>query len=653
MKKLLFIIILNSVLIAQAQNIFDHRGKIRMLYGTTMDTLTIYFDGDSVAFDANHNLYRFKGGIKPDSINLNGTWYTDMTPSQWITTGSDIYYNTGNVGINDATPDYLLDVEGLIGSQNIETNTTSKTTKLGYTAGVSENETAARYNTFIGEAAGYAVTTGNHNTSVGYLSNYYTITGVHNASLGYYAGVATTGGYNTFIGSGAGASNTGGNYNTTLGYYSGGEAIANGDNNIYLGHYAGAYETGSGVLLLDAYDRSDLATSRSSAILYGIMSATAANQILTSNSLFDAYNIETNTTSKSTRLGYQALDSEDETAARYNVAIGYDAGTALTTGGNNTLIGYNTGAALTTQSGVIAIGKGAYATATYGDNIVIGVGSGAALTAGSNVIVGSNSSPGATTAQYNTFVGNSVGFWHSEGDYNTSLGYKSSYSLSTGTSNVTIGAESAEDITSGGYNIIIGRAAGNNITEGNGNVNLGYNAGFTNTTGDYNVMLGENAGYTNASGDNIVAIGRYAGYYSTLSNRIFINSLDRSNIAGDTTKSIIYGYMDDDQTEQRLTFNAKTYVNNSLNYGEDGEASDTYVAAITGITAYQTGLIIYFKANTANTGACTININSLGAKSLKSLNDQDPPNNYIEAGSMVHAIYDGTNFQMLQPDANP
>ena len=44
---------------------------------------------------------------------------------------------------------------------------------------------------------------------------------------------------------------------------------------------------------------------------------------------------------------------------------------------------------------------------------------------------------------------------------------------------------------------------------------------------------------------------------------------------------------------------------------------------------------------------------SLAAISLKSLHDQDPADSYIEAGSIVTLIYDGTNFQIQSPDANP
>ena len=52
-------------------------------------------------------------------------------------------------------------------------------------------------------------------------------------------------------------------------------------------------------------------------------------------------------------------------------------------------------------------------------------------------------------------------------------------------------------------------------------------------------------------------------------------------------------------------------------------------------------------------GACTLDVNSIGADALKMLHDQDPPNDYIESGSVIHVIHDGTNWQIQTPDANP
>lgn len=43
----------------------------------------------------------------------NGTSYTGPTgTSYWSINGSNIYYSSGNVGINDSTPSYALDVSG-------------------------------------------------------------------------------------------------------------------------------------------------------------------------------------------------------------------------------------------------------------------------------------------------------------------------------------------------------------------------------------------------------------------------------------------------------------------------------------------------------------------------------------------------------------
>ena len=79
----------------------------------------------------------------------------------------------------------------------------------------------------------------------------------------------------------------------------------------------------------------------------------------------------------------------------------------------------------------------------------------------------------------------------------------------------------------------------------------------------------------------------------------------------------------------------------------DTGTANTYVIALSpAITAYAAGQEITFKAGAASTGASTLNVNTLGTKALKKLHDQDIASGDIEAGSIVTAVYDGTNFQV-------
>jgi hypothetical protein len=85
-------------------------------------------------------------------------------------------------------------------------------------------------------------------------------------------------------------------------------------------------------------------------------------------------------------------------------------------------------------------------------------------------------------------------------------------------------------------------------------------------------------------------------------------------------------------------------------FAADAGANDTYVATLDPApAAYETGQHYRFKANTANTGACTINFNSLGAKAIKKAAGgitTDLADNDIRAGQWVDVVYDGTNMQM-------
>ncbi len=82
-------------------------------------------------------------------------------------------------------------------------------------------------------------------------------------------------------------------------------------------------------------------------------------------------------------------------------------------------------------------------------------------------------------------------------------------------------------------------------------------------------------------------------------------------------------------------------------FAADAEADDDYVITLSPApAALYTGMTVKFSANTANTGACTLNVNALGAKSIKKNHDQDPATGDIESGQVVTVAYDGTNFQM-------
>lgn len=85
-------------------------------------------------------------------------------------------------------------------------------------------------------------------------------------------------------------------------------------------------------------------------------------------------------------------------------------------------------------------------------------------------------------------------------------------------------------------------------------------------------------------------------------------------------------------------------------FGADAGASDTYVVTLVPAPlAYVTGEHYRFKANTANTGVCTVNFNSLGAKTIKKAAGgitTDLADNDIRAGQWVDLVYDGTNMQM-------
>lgn len=94
--------------------------------------------------------------------------------------------------------------------------------------------------------------------------------------------------------------------------------------------------------------------------------------------------------------------------------------------------------------------------------------------------------------------------------------------------------------------------------------------------------------------------------------------------------------------------NAVSVQNSAWTYKLTTGSANAYVLTITpAVTAYVTGQIFVFKASFANTGAATINLNGLGAITIKKNYDQSLNSGDIKSGQIVTIGYDGTNFQML------
>lgn len=283
-----------------------------------------------------------------------------------------------------------------------------------------------------------------------------------------------------------------------------------------------------------------------------------------------------------------------------------------------------------------------------------------------NVFYGYQSGFNNTEGYGNIFQGYTAGYTNTIGSYNVYMGFRSGYNNISGNSNVFLGYQSGEKSTASS-NVFLGQGAGRWNDTGTRNTYVGCQAGIEDgeygTPGSDNVYLGYRAGATSFIGNQNVYIGSYAGETNNnnSSGRVFIgyqagrNEANGNRLYIDNTSSatpLIYGEFNATITNRQLTINSKATINGSINYGAESGTATAYVVTIPGITAYTTGMVITFKANNANSGACTLKVNSLSAVNLLMKHDQTPSANYIEAGSIVMAVYDGTSFQMIQPAAN-
>lgn len=88
-------------------------------------------------------------------------------------------------------------------------------------------------------------------------------------------------------------------------------------------------------------------------------------------------------------------------------------------------------------------------------------------------------------------------------------------------------------------------------------------------------------------------------------------------------------------------------LQNLRNIYSTATGTNTYVSTITGIIEYAIGDMYNILVTNANTGASTLNINSLGAISIRKENAAALTAGDIAANSMIQVVYDGTYFRLI------
>ncbi|MCI4435378.1 MAG: hypothetical protein JHC33_01025, partial [Ignisphaera sp.] len=452
--------------------------------------------------------------------------------------------------ILDASSTHL----GLEAGSNITTG--GGNTLLGAMAGVYIG--AGSSNTCIGFDAGAAISSGTANICIGYqcMNNVGNpITGGHNIGMGWDTGgnIGTGASSNLAFGSYSLNGGTAGAMSETvaIGYYAGNAFSSN--QGIFLGSYAGNYETVTGTLIIDSINRGSQTNGRLNALIYGVVNVTPSSQIL---SLGGGGKVGIGTIAPTYKLDVQGLNTGD--AINTQVGINFNpvlnptgqTATVLTAAGNLGIGDYRylitfttalgeTGCQVigpyTTTSGHQQIqvnipvatdsrvtGRRIYRTAVNGDDytatLLTTIANNTTTTYTDNIAdatIAANASGyflTNSTTRYCTVNGSNA---MTIDPYGTYLGYLAGDNITSGGRNTLIGYAAGLNMTSGQSNIAIGDSALSMETGGIGNIGIGYNAGAAIRSGTYNTCIGydsywDGGGAGVASGDQNTAIGAFA-----------------------------------------------------------------------------------------------------------------------------------------------
>lgn len=175
-------------------------------------------------------------------------------------------------------------------------------------------------------------------------------------------------------------------------------------------------------------------------------------------------------------------------------------------------------------------------------------------------------------------------------------------------------------------------------------------------------LTGIPAAVTNLSGTNTgdnATNSQYAGLAASKQDALGFTPVPNTRtVNGQALSSniTILGNVDNTSDANKpISTATQTALNNKTTYytGTDAGANDSYVVTLSPVPpSLTTGMIVIFRANTANTTGCTINVNGLGVTTIVKRVSTTPATGDILALMWCMLVYNGTNFVILNPVVN-
>jgi fibronectin-binding autotransporter adhesin len=530
-------------------------------------------------------------GLLPTSGVVAGT-YTQVTvdvygrvtvgannsSSQWTNSGSNIYFNTGNVSIGTTVANTELNVynassatltdftQGLAkGAINVLTNYTANNYTPGVfwsatddnatkpKAGIWLKEAAAGTTMYLGTSNAYATGITNQALSIDY-------NGVVTAAAGFVGNVTgnlignVTGNVSGQISLSDGTAASPGLYftnDTNTGIYRPGAdvlGIAAGGNDVarFTGNTSGvnyfnlsAATTGNAVTLAAAGTDTDIGIALTPKGT-GNLNLTTGRILLAGNN-----GVAEQDSGNTTVVGATAA-ATNTTASAYTTAMGAQALNSLTNGANNSAFGYQALTTLSNGGGNSALGYQALKSVTSG---------------GSNTGIGAQAGQGITSSSNNTAIGFQAMSNTSAGGNNTAVGWQALF-WNTGAQNTGIGAGALFNNQGGNANTAVGWWSMITNQGGNNNTSMGYGSLYHSTASN-NSAFGYSALGTQSSGANNTALGYQAGYDITTGGKNIFIGYYPTTAVGITTGSdnILIG---DDLQELTVTGSNQLDIGNLI-----------------------------------------------------------------------------------------